>query len=115
MKSLPRMLRWLGAGLLVLGVIAGSGGVAVTAGHELDARSDWRNLGELVREGTPPLVTAELAQGQRMVFELCADDGFVDPAWGAVEAEVLGREEGELRVARATPLHELASRVNRRA
>lgn len=114
MKAVPRWFVRLGVALVLVSLFGGLGAVRWMSELELDVRSDWTNLGSLPAERGHAALAVELARGQSVVFEVCADDGFVDPAWGALEATVLVHEDGGVSVANATSLAELASRVNRR-
>ena len=102
--------------LLVFAYSWGLVGVGKRAATERDVVGEAVALGSLGDTASAPrvLVRAALREGQAVIFELCADDGFSD-AWARTTGlEILFAEEDRFDVVRRVPFDaELAERVQR--
>jgi membrane protease YdiL (CAAX protease family) len=102
--------------LLVFAYAWGLVGVGKRAATERDVGGDAITLGALGDDASAPreLVRADLREGQAVIFELCADDGFSDAWTRTAGLEILFAEDGRFDVVRRVPFDaELAERVQR--
>ena len=102
--------------LLVFAYSWGLVGVGERAATERDVGGDAIALGSFGDDASAPraLVRADLREGQAVIFELCADDGFSDAWTRTAGLEILFAEEGRFDVVRRVPFDaELAERVQR--
>ncbi|MCB9633173.1 MAG: CPBP family intramembrane metalloprotease [Sandaracinus sp.] len=112
------MIRPLALGLAILLLVAayalGLVGIGERFATERDVGGEAIALGAL--EDPRVLVRTALAEGQAVVFEVCAEDGFGE-AWARTGGfEILYAEEARFDVVRAVPFDEvLAQRVQRDA
>lgn len=98
--------------LLVVAYAIGLRGVEQRSAAERDVGGDVITLGALA--GARELVRAPLRQGQAVVFEVCADDGFGE-AWGQSPGfEILYVEAERLDVVRRVPFDEVLAQSVRR-
>ena len=102
--------------LLVFAYSWGLVAVGARAASERDVGGDAIALGQLDASGSRVLVRTTLREGQAVIFELCADDGF-GPAWTRTTGlEILYAEDDRFDVVRRAPFDdELAARVQRDA
>ncbi|MCU0677085.1 MAG: CPBP family intramembrane metalloprotease [Myxococcota bacterium] len=114
------MARSLSLGLAILLLVFayswGLVGVGKRAATERDVGGDAITLGALGDDASAPreLVRADLREGQAVIFELCADDGFSDAWTRTAGLEILFAEDGRFDVVRRVPFDsELAERVQR--
>jgi membrane protease YdiL (CAAX protease family) len=102
--------------LLVFAYSWGLVGVGKRAATERDVGGEAVTLGSLGDDASAPraLVRAALREGQAVIFELCADDGFSDAWTRTAGLEILFAEEDRFDVVRRVPFDaELAERVQR--
>jgi membrane protease YdiL (CAAX protease family) len=102
--------------LLVFAYSWGLVGVGERAATERDVGGEAVALGALGDDASEPreLVRADLREGQAVIFELCADDGFSDAWTRTAGLEILFAEEDRFDVVRRVPFDaELAARVQR--
>jgi len=105
--------------LVLAGLVLATGfglGLYVVSGMEAterDQAGEWQRLTDLEVIDHHQLVVVDLAEGQRVFFEVCSEEGFQDAAWvGSTRFDIVFVEAGEVaRSEVATP--ELLERTQR--
>lgn len=98
-----------GLGAIVVGWAVSLYAIGSMESHESDAYGEPRELGGLAAIEHHQMVSAPVYEGQNVIFEACADDGFETPAWDSMTFEVWYLDEHD-RVS-AHPFAELREHV----